>query len=154
MTCSSFRRSERPITGTFGREDKDEKEKIFLISFGKSIDYEHIISIIKMLLPLGLEYIQCINKEFGVQYGKGIYIGAFTYGDKNEVTEIEKEIMSHESNLNLHNEKLAEFQSRLTTDQNLLTGLESEKTSLSTILKTDKDELLTLRKKYDELKYQ
>ncbi len=69
----------------------------------------------------------------------------------NEITEIEKEIMSHESNLNLHNEKLSEFQSRLTTDHNHLTGLESEKTSLSTILKTDKDELLTLRKKYDEL---
>ncbi len=69
----------------------------------------------------------------------------------NEIKEIEKEISSHESNLNLQNEKLSEFQSRLSTDQNHLTGLESEKDSLSTILQKDKDELLDLRKKYDEL---
>ncbi|PWI49665.1 hypothetical protein CEE45_00620 [Candidatus Heimdallarchaeota archaeon B3_Heim] len=69
----------------------------------------------------------------------------------NEVAEIEKEISVHESNLNSHNEKLSQYQSRLTTDKNLLTGLESEKSSLSTILKTDKQELLTLKDNYDEL---
>jgi chromosome segregation ATPase len=69
----------------------------------------------------------------------------------NEVAEIEKEISVHESNLNSHNEKLSQSQSRLNTEQNQLTGLESEKASLSTILKTDKEELLNLRKKLDEL---
>ncbi len=69
----------------------------------------------------------------------------------NEVAEIEKEISVHESNLNSHNEKLSQSQSRLTADQNHLTGLDSEKTSLSTILKNDKEELLRLRKKFDDL---
>jgi len=82
------------ITGTFGREDTDEKETIFLLSFGRSIDYRHIIFIIKTLLPFGLKYIQCISEEFGAQYEKGIYIGAFTYRDKNEITEIDNEIIN------------------------------------------------------------
>ena len=69
----------------------------------------------------------------------------------NEVLEIEKEISVHESNLNSHNEKLSQSQSRLSAEQNHLSGLESEKTSLATILNTDKEQLLTLRKKYDEI---
>ncbi|MHA1976121.1 MAG: hypothetical protein ACW98F_01560 [Candidatus Hodarchaeales archaeon] len=69
----------------------------------------------------------------------------------NEVKEIEKEISVHESNLNSINETLSQSQSSSSADQNHLTGLESEKTSLTTILKTDKEQLLTLRKKYDEL---
>jgi len=81
------------ITGTFGRDQMLEKEEVFLLSFGRLVPFKYIMPLIKMLLPFGLQYIQCIRPIFGEQYDKGIYIGAFTYRDKYEVTELNEDLI-------------------------------------------------------------
>ncbi len=69
----------------------------------------------------------------------------------NELAGIEKEIANHESNLDSLNDTVAQAQTKLNTDKNQLTNIESEKSSLNAILKKDDQEHIALKTNYDEL---
>jgi chromosome segregation ATPase len=68
----------------------------------------------------------------------------------DQLTGIGRESEAQESNLDSVNNSLLEIQNKLAMDKNQLSNLESERSSLSAILKNDEQECGILKQEYDE----